>query len=201
MSDPIQRLGDSLRDASIMADGEAVEAYCMLSEAVCTYLPADVLSRVMREVASAGVAERLPGEHLTDRQRAVAFVEAERQERAQRIARGDVWTSPAMMVGDWPECTTDAQRAAIVGMLDVYASPESPCDGLYSYAVEAVSLDALVADGVEDVQPYVGAVEARFTYVADGEAPRVDAMTGRGLGLEVTVWDRDGEVITSQDLG
>jgi hypothetical protein len=201
MSDPtIERLGDRLRDAAIMADGEAVEAYCLLSEALCDYLPADVLSRVMREVADAGAEDRTRVQHVLDRQRAVARVDAEQQARAERIARGQSWTAPPMMVGGWPSGVSSRQVAAITAMVPVYADPSTPCDGLYSWSVEAVDLDEMREYG--PVPPsYVGAVEVRWTYVQEGEADEVDPMTGAGLGAEVTIYGLDGEVLTSQDLG
>lgn len=80
--------------------------------------------------------------------------------------------------------TTPEQERAIAEQVAVYERgglEAGLCRGLDSYQVEPVH-DELVPEGT---------IEVRFNYIAnDGH-----------IGLEITVFDREGKAIDSQDFG
>lgn len=80
---------------------------------------------------------------------------------------------------------TAAQANAIQKQAAIYDTDDAPnCDGLESYKIEAASEWG-------DSSPE-GAVAASFNYRYPGEDV---------TGLEVTIFDREGNVVTSQDFG
>lgn len=86
---------------------------------------------------------------------------------------------------------TPAQLDAIAEQARAYDSPETECIGLQSYRVIPGGSDETWGDAGEP-----GEAVAIFHYLA--EEPHRDPSIP---GLEITVYDRDGNVRDSQDFG
>jgi hypothetical protein len=88
---------------------------------------------------------------------------------------------------------TEAQRVAIEAQARAYSGPETPCEGLDGYTVERAS-----AWEWDEAKPYPDdAVAVQFRYVGERHSDEEQ----EHHGLEVTIFDRDGKVIDSQDFG
>lgn len=87
---------------------------------------------------------------------------------------------------------TPAQTQAIIDTIEHFESPESPCLGLKSWHIAAA--DEAIADRPRSAGDDEAFVEVHFRYIPD----HVEIAP---LGLDVTLYNRDGGVLESQDFG